>query len=251
MAKTQKYSEDQLLEAVVKFSEIEKKKIKATELAKWCRDNIEGLEEVRDYHFTRSTKERNKKTGKLVERPKSCRLKIEEINRSRSLIVSMNKNLLLQSSNIDTFMNQSDSAKRKMIVETRETVDKLLKKNRNLTREREVLKTENQSMKADILNISDKISSLQKTQEKLQRQVRYLMKVVDEAARKEIIAKMGVADEAVDLDIYMTSLNQKLLDVVDINKILGKYLSESDAGIVAKDEKTENLTGDIMSGLNL
>lgn len=52
MAKTQKYSEDQLLEAVVKFSEIEKKKIKATELAKWCRDNIEGLEEVRDYHFT-------------------------------------------------------------------------------------------------------------------------------------------------------------------------------------------------------
>ena len=53
MAKTQKYSEDQLLEAVVKFSEIEKKKIKATELARWCRDNIEGLEEVRDYHFTR------------------------------------------------------------------------------------------------------------------------------------------------------------------------------------------------------
>lgn len=47
MAKTQKYSEDKLLEAVVKFSEIEKKKIKATELAKWCRNNVEGLEEVR------------------------------------------------------------------------------------------------------------------------------------------------------------------------------------------------------------
>ena len=48
MAKTQKYSEDQLLEAVIKFSEIEKKKIKATELADWCRSNIEGLEDVRD-----------------------------------------------------------------------------------------------------------------------------------------------------------------------------------------------------------
>lgn len=64
MAKTQKYSEDQLLEAVVKFSEIEKKKIKATELARWCRDNIEGLEEVRDYHFTRPIKERMKRRGK-------------------------------------------------------------------------------------------------------------------------------------------------------------------------------------------
>lgn len=251
MAKTQKYSEDQLLEAVVKFSEVEKKKIKATELAKWCRDNIEGLEEVRDYHFTRSMKERDEKTGKMVERPKRCTLKIEEINRSRSLIVSINKNLLLQSSNIDTFMKQSDSSKRKMIVETRETVDKLLIKNRNLTREREVLKTENQSMKADILNISDKVSSLQKTQEKLQRQVRYLMKVTDEAARKELIAKMGVVDEAVDLDIYMTSLNQELSDVVDINKTLRKYLSESDTDIVIKDEKTEDLTGDIMSGLDL
>lgn len=251
MAKTQKYSEDQLLEAVVKFSEVEKKKIKATELAKWCRDNIEGLEEVRDYHFTRSMKERDEKTGKMVERPKRCTLKIEEINRSRSLIVSINKNLLLQSSNIDTFMKQSDSSKRKMIVETRETVDKLLIKNRNLTREREVLKTENQSMKVDILNISDKVSSLQKTQEKLQRQVRYLMKVTDEAARKELIAKMGVVDEAVDLDIYMTSLNQELSDVVDINKTLRKYLSESDTDIVIKDEKTEDLTGDIMSGLDL
>ena len=34
MAKTQKYSEDRLLEAVIKFAEIEKRKIKATELAK-------------------------------------------------------------------------------------------------------------------------------------------------------------------------------------------------------------------------
>ena len=151
MAKTQKYSEDQLLEAVVKFSEIEKKKIKATELARWCRDNIEGLEEVRDYHFTRPIKEKDEKTGKMVERPKRCTLKIEEINKSRSLIVSINTNLLLRASNIDTFMEQPDAAKRKMIVETRETVDKLLTHNGNITRENEALKIENKSMKSDIL----------------------------------------------------------------------------------------------------
>lgn len=34
-----------------------------------------------------------------------------------------------------------------MIVETRETVDKLLMRNRNIIREKEVLKTENQAMK--------------------------------------------------------------------------------------------------------
>jgi hypothetical protein len=250
MAKTQKYSEDKLLEAVVKFSEIEKKKIKATELAKWCRDNIEGLEEVRDYHFTRSVKEKDERTGKMVERPKRCTLKIEEINKSRSLIVSINKNLLLQASNIDIFMEQPDSAKRKMIVETRETVDKLLMRNRNIIREKEVLKTENQAMKAEILKISEKVDNFQKAQDKLIRQIKYLMKATDEAARKEIVAQMGISDDSVDLDTYMNSLNQELSQIVDINRILRKYLDESDSNIDSKGDKADNLINDIMSGLD-
>ena len=250
MAKTQKYSEDKLLEAVVKFSEIEKKKIKATELAKWCRDNIEGLEEVRDYHFTRSVKEKDERTGKMVERPKRCTLKIEEINKSRSLIVSINKNLLLQASNIDIFMEQPDSAKRKMIVETRETVDKLLMRNRNIIREKEVLKTENQAMKAEILKISEKVDNFQKAQDKLIRQIKYLMKATDEAARKEIVALMGISDDSVDLDTYMNSLNQELSQIVDIYRILRKYLDESDSNIDSKGDKADNLINDIMSGLD-
>lgn len=249
MAKTQKYSEDQLLEAVIKFSEIEKKKIKATELADWCRRNIEGLEEVRDYHFTRSIKEKDEKTGKVIDRPKICTLKIEEINKSRSLTVSINTNLLLRASNIDTFMEQPDTAKRKMIVETRETVDKLLTRNGNITRENEALKAENKSMKSDILIMTDKIDALQKAQDKLIKQVSYLMKVTDEATRKEMLAQMGIEDESVDLNTYSESLQQELSEVMDINKSLRKYLSETDEIPDTKAEQT-NITGDIMSGLD-
>ena len=68
MPKHQKYSEELLLEAVVKFSEIEKNKIKATELAEWCRNNMEGLEEVRDYHFMRSVTVKDEKTGTKTTR---------------------------------------------------------------------------------------------------------------------------------------------------------------------------------------
>lgn len=249
MAKTQKYSEDQLLEAVVKFSEIEKKKIKATELAKWCRNNIDGLEEVRDYHFTRPIKEKNEKTGKMIERPKLCTLKIEEINKSRGLTVSINTNLLLRASNIDTFMEQPDAAKRKMIVETRETVDKLLTRNGNITRENEALKTENKSMKSDILRMTDKIEALQKAQNKLIKQVSYLMKVTDEAARKEMLAQMGIKDESVDLNTYSESLQQELLEVMDIDKSLRKYLLETE-NVPDTKEKSTNIIGDIMSGLD-
>lgn len=249
MAKTQKYSEDRLLEAVIKFSEIEKKKIKATELADWCRRNIEGLEDVRDYHFTRSIKEKDEKTGKMVERPKLCTLKIEEINKSRSLTVGINTNLLLRASNIDTFMEQPDAAKRKMIVETRETVDKLLTRNGNITRENEALRAENKSMKSDILIMTDKIDVLQKAQDKLIKQVSYLMKATDEATRKEMLAKMGIEDESVDLNTYSESLKQELSEVMDINKSLRKYLSETDDASDTKEKQT-NITGDIMSGLD-
>jgi hypothetical protein len=251
MAKTQKYSEDQLLEAVIRFSEIEKKKIKATELAKWCRDNIKGLEEVRDYHFTRPVKEQDQKTGKIIEKPKLCTIRMDEINKSRSITVTINKNLLLKASNIDTFMEQSDSAKRKMIVETRETVDRLLIRNVNITRENEALKAENRRMKSDIIEISEKIDVLQKAQAKLIRQISYLMKATDEAARKEAMSQMGITDGTIDLNTYSKSLEQDISDVMDINKTLRRHIAdlEDTAPTDKKPSEKKSLSDDVMSGL--
>lgn len=247
MAKTQKYSEDQLLEAVIKYSEIEKKKIKATELAKWCRSNIEGLEEVRDYHFTRPVKGKDDKTGKMIEKPKLCTLKIEEINKSRSLTVSINTNLLLRASNVDAFMEQPDAAKRKMIVETRETVDKLFTRNGNLTRENEALKSENKSIKSQILKITDKIETLQKAQKKLIKQVTYLMKVTDEASRKDMLAQIGIEEESVDLNTYTESLQQELLEAMNIDKALRAYINTN---ISSNMDDEQYNTESIMKGLN-
>lgn len=255
MAKTQKYSEDQLLEAVVKFSEIEKKKIKATELAKWCRSTMEGLEEVRDYHFTRPVKEKDEKTGKMIERPKLCTVRMEEINKSRSLTVSINTNLLLRASNIDTFMEQPLSLQRKMIVETRETVDKLLTRNTNITRENEALKAENERLKADVLTVKDKLNFVQKTQNKLIKQVKSLMKSSDETARKEVLSKMGIADGSVDLDAYTKSLQQDIDTVMEISKVLRKQIEEVNVNIETTDDSVQNtnstsLINEVMSGLD-
>lgn len=248
MAKTQKYTEDQLLEAVVKFSEIEKKKIKATELANWCRRNIEGLEEVRDYHFTRPVKEKDEKTGKMVVRSKLCTLKIEEINKSRSLITCINSNLLLRASNIDSFFEQPNAVKRKMIVETRETVDKLLVRNGNIARENDALKIENKKLKEDLLMVTDKISDFQKNQSKLIKQVNYLMKVTDEESRKRMLSQMGVDDALVSLSVYNNSLQLQLEEVMDIAQTLKRHYIES--GVETdEEEKKSGIIKDIMSGI--
>lgn len=252
MAKTQKYTEDQLLEAVIKFAEVEPKKIKATELAKWCRTNVVGLEEVRDYHFMRNIRVRNPKTGQMVEKPKLCTLKIEEINKARSLTVKVNKNLLLHSSTIETFLEQPEVVKRKYIVETRETVDKLLTQLGNLRRENEVLRSENKAIKSDLLKMTNKIEEFQKAQDILSRQVLYLMEQTEESTRKEMLSQMGIDDGSVNLETYNRNLQNKLSEIMDMNKIIKKYKFDTDEKIaITNEEKTDSLSDIIMSGLDL
>lgn len=192
MAKTQKYSEDRLLEAVIKFAEIEKRKIKATELSKWCRDNMEGLEEIRDYHFTCPIKEKDIKTGKMVERPKLCTVRMEEINRSRSVMAGINTNLLLCSSDIGTFLEQPIQLQRKRIADTREAVGMLLAGNQRLARENDALMAENKRLSAEQAAFAERLDLLAKTQERLEKQVVHLMKATDEGQGKKCLQGWGV-----------------------------------------------------------
>jgi len=220
MGKSQKYTEDQLLEGVVKYSDFYKRKIKATELAKWCRLNVPGLEEVRDYHFKRTIKERDLKTGKMLERQKLCTRKIEEINKSRSLRVSIGSNLIFRASNIDVIFQQSQLTQKKLIVEARETFGKLLSKNYQLERENEDLKRTNKEYKASLNQIDNTVCVLQKEIKKVTKQVNYLMKEVDLENRKEMLEKIGVKDEAIDLNVYVENLQQSLDEVMNIKNVL-------------------------------
>lgn len=226
MAKSQKYTEEQLLDAVVRFAEVEKRKIKATELAKWSRENIDGLEEVRDYHFTRSLKEKDEKTGEMIERQKVCTIRMEEINKARSLAGSIQANPLLSGADIDELLNQPGTVQSKMIMETRETVDKLLARNIRITRENGALRNENAELKNDLSLLAEKVEALRKAQVKLAKQVTFFMKASDEAARKEMLAKMGITDEAVDLNVYVKSLQERVDEVMDINDVLRSHYLE-------------------------
>ena len=248
MAKTQKYSEDRLLEAVIKFAEIEKGKIKATELAKWCRGNMEGLEEVRDYHFTRPIKEKDIKTGKMVERPKLCTVRMEEINRSRSVMAGTNTNLLLGSSDIGTFLGQPVRLQRKMIADTREAVGRLLAGNQRLARENDALMAENKRLSAEQAVLAERLDLLAKAQERLGKQVVHLMKATDEASRKEMLARMGVMDGTVDLAAYTQSLRLGIDEAVRIGRTLGKHAAVECRQ--AKGETGDDLAGAVMLGLD-
>ena len=132
MGKEQKYSEEKLLEAVVKYAGLHKRKIKTTELAAWASMNIDGLEGVKDYHFTRDVTETDPKTGEKTTRPKECKKRINEINRSRHTASEIHNNPLLQASNVDAFLELPPHDQRYWILETRKQVGRLVAENRKL-----------------------------------------------------------------------------------------------------------------------
>ena len=147
MARTQKYTEELLLEAVVKYAETGRGKIKATELAEWAGANVTGLEGVRDYHFMRPVREKDPQTGAVTMRRKPCTVRMDEINRARSLTAQISRNTLLKASTIEEFMNQPGFIQRRQIAETRETVGRLAAKNESLSRANEALRAENKSFR--------------------------------------------------------------------------------------------------------
>lgn len=252
MARTQKYTEELLLEAVVRYAETGRGKIKATELAEWAGRNIAGLEGVRDYHFMRPVRERNPKTGAVTVRRKHCTVRMDEINRTRSLTSQISRNALLKASTIEEFMKQPGFIQRRQIAETREMVDRLAARNENLSRANEALRAENKEFHEELEMLTKTTRRLQNTQGRLMKQVTYLMKATDEKARKAALAEMGLADGSVDLDVYTMSLGQEIRSVMDLGKVLGEFLLEKAVPALPEAEPADNrsLTEEVLSGID-
>ena len=252
MARTQKYTEELLLEAVVKYAETKRGKIKATELAEWAGANISGLEGVRDYHFMRPAREKNPQTGAVTVRQKSCTARMNEINRARSLTAQISRNTLLKASTIEEFMNQPGFIQCRQIAETRETVGRLAAKNESLSRANEALRAENKSFRKGMEQLTEDIRRLQDTQGRLTKQVMYLMKAADEKSRKEALADMGLSDRSVDLDVYTRSLEQEIVSVMDLRKVLGKFLLEEANPAVpgAGSDSDKTMAEEVLSGID-
>lgn len=245
MAKTQKFSEELLLDAVVRYAEVCHIKIKATELADWARDNIEGLEEVRDYHFTRPMYVKSQKTGKREEQKKSCTKKIDEINNARSLTAVIDRNVLLHSSSIDDFFVMSISAQRKTVVEARESVDKLSHKNSRLTIENQLLNKRNKELTDKLTQVEKHLIKIQKRQDVIEKRINYILKHTDEQERRKMLKQMGVGDGYFDMERFIESINGEIGEVFNITETLKKY-RESEAETL--EEKP--MINRILSGIN-
>lgn len=231
MAKVSRYTEEQLLDAVVLYANQHHGKIEATKLAQWASRNIAGLEGVNHRHFTRPEEKKDPKSGKITTRIRACTAKITELNATRNTVSAMNTNALLRASNIDKFFSLPIHEQRKLVLDTRKQVDMLISENAYLRSENKAVqeKTRKSSELAEALE--NALVPLKKDHEKLLALVTRAVDEFDETKRKTMLESIGVCDGWYDLDTYADSLTVRIAEVESINAVIKGNRTGNDVGL--------------------
>jgi hypothetical protein len=231
MAKVSRYTEEQLLNAVVLYANLHPGKIEATKLAQWASQNVAGLEGVNHRHFTRTEEKKDPKTGKITTRIRSCTTKINELNAARSTVSAMNSNSLLRSSNIDKFFSLPVHEQRKLILDTRKQVDMLISENSYLRSDNKIAQEKNRKSSELTEALENELGALKKDHEKLLALVSRAMDSLDKTKRKTMLESIGVCDGWFDLDTYADSLTVRIDEVEAMNAVIKKDRTGNDVGL--------------------
>lgn len=250
MAKKQKIDNDLLLEAVVKYADVCKRKIKYKELAEWSAANISGLEDVKDYMFSRSMVETDPITGKKKQRERPCTVRIKEINASRTVSAEISRNVLIQASNAETFMSLPRAEQRRAILSTREQVSSLSKRNVYLERENKRVAAENTELKEISAELESKLLSIAENYELLKAQVNYMRKFTDANQRKQALEQIGITEDGFQLLLNRESL--QIEEAFSFGKAIKKFqkAAEQTEEPPCTPYESDSLTDDIMKGLD-
>lgn len=236
MGRTAKFKDDLLLEAVIKYSEVVKTRIKASELAQWARNNIVGLEEVKDYHFTRMVK--NPDTGKLEK--KLCTQRIEELNVARDTRQRENMNVLLSSVNMDRFFELDERGQRKTIQETREIVSEHKRANVYLRKQNDYLKSLLAEMNEKMESYAAEIKDIKRKQKLLDKKVVDVRRNINNERIRNQLEEIGIVDGDFDLVKYNESLREDVDRIFNIEEAIKLYQRNLNVDENTDDEPPEN-----------
>ena len=227
MAQKEKYTDDQLMAAVMKYAEAVPGKIFISKLAAWTRNNMEGMEGVQEHNF----RGMRKIPGEDKKSPVPAYGRILAINEARKLAGAMKSNRLLSAANPDEFLADQPSSQRRQVLEARETVETLFKDNANLRQETDRLRAENAEMKARAEELDRELAGIRKKQEALDRRLALLVNLVDEELRKKALEQIGIVDGGFDLAAHVQSLHEDISMAFSISGAMQPAMDALDAGM--------------------
>lgn len=224
MPNKMKYSEKQLCEAVKKYAEEHKGKIKASEVALWARETL-SMEEVRGYHFLRPKVV--KADGKKQEEKRECTKLLEDINKRRAQLFATENNVILKAVAIDDFFSLPMSEQRKSIAAVREYVKDMTKANLRLQVENDVVRRERQAVEKRMEELYEQIEKVAKETARTMRLCKYIANRLADKNCIEICGEIGIEDGNLDLQKFEESIHDFDAVSLDFRDVLRKYSIET------------------------
>lgn len=255
MAQKARFSEDQLMDAVVRYSETHHGKIKVSDLARWASKNISGMEGVQAHNFRAKRKAYNSRTGKPEERELEAFSRIQELNRIRAGTGSAGQNVFLHASDPDAYLRLPKAEQRRQILEARSIVETANSKHKDILRQNVVVQEENKRLKEENCRQDRLLAEIQKKQEALDRQLRMVIREIDENGKAEILRTYGVMDGGFDLVAYQASLRQDIRDAFSISDAIKRFTKrhaeEDEGSTVPEDNDRQSQIDSIIGGLEI
>lgn len=255
MAQKEKYTDEKLTDAVIRYSEAFPGKIKVSVLARWASTNIPGLEGVKAHNFRSKRKVVNKRTGKVEELSLGAFERIQTINKIRTGDAAVRTNELFKQSDPDVFLGLPRMEQRRQIIETRGQYEKLADENRELRRQNNILKTDNICLRDDIEKLRERLGLIQKRQEQIEKKISLMVNIMDREKQRETLNSMGVMDGGFDLEKYQESLRLDIDEVFSISQSIKsfreKLIADSGSGQVGADTGHRKTIDNILGGLDI
>ena len=254
MAKTQRYTDDQLISAILEYAQTTTQKIVITDLVKWVADNVPGLEGVDEHSFRAKITTVDKKTGKKSRVYRAPYFKIKQINDMRNITRAIKKDALLYSSDPEAFFAEPRSEQRKQILETRAKVDQLAKDCTNLESENGVLRVENaalrQTLRQQVDEHHERLLRIQQKQETIENTVMILCNDTSNKVIDEALERTGIMGNGIDLNNWIKSLHDDIETALTVDKAVKRILyngaptdaaQKNEGDVLSKDSMMEGL----------
>lgn len=225
MAKVQRYSDEQLNDAVIQYSSVCNGKIKATELAEWTRCNVTGLEEITRDMFTRPITVKDKK-GKTKKVKRPCAVLIEDINRSRDA-TQLGKNVLFSLTNVDDVLDLSRPQLRKALLEARAIVADLIRQRARDENNKRLIEEKDAQIKELSNLLNEKMPDISAQMEQIRKVQNGILKNVSKEQRRKAAELIGISEVGLDLNKSIEHLQVDADEVFRISSVIKSQNSVS------------------------
>lgn len=208
MGRKAKYEKILLIHAVDAYSMNHHGEIKLKDLAQWADENVDGLEGVRYYNFSRESEV----LGKIRKLDEETR----KYNELREKLTSP-KNILLRG-DIDSFFGLKPSEQFRMIEETRKEYGKLLGENC-------WLRKENKKLREELQNEVIEKNNIQRDYLSLKTDVSFLRKIYEEYEAKGKLDEIGVGEDRISLLTLNSALSEHG-NCCSVDQVISRFVSE-------------------------